>query len=218
MRHVDKGITRELKPVSLYLDNLYHIEAMLQPGLTDVLGGFNYLYKGEIYQAKSVDELVSDFRIAGQEDFNFLKIFIFGLYITLTAINSEVWITLDKPSLREKLIEVIDYLSPLQIDNNEMRDNIHLYNRGSLKDIERLKAIEKSSVIEHKGKKPEFIISPLASLGGEVSIKPIATIIPHKTKKNTPKFLSSPLFWTILGAVGTIATLLITYLLAKGII
>ncbi|MHB8855786.1 MAG: hypothetical protein ACYC6K_04100 [Bellilinea sp.] len=205
MPHADIRISRGLKPISLYLKNLYQIEAMLQPGLSDRLGGFSYYNNGDLYKAKSVDELLSDFRIAGQEDFNYLGISIFGLYITLTAYESEVWISLDRPHLREKMIEVIEYLTPLQIENNEGGDNIHLYQRGSIKDIERLEAIEKSSVIENKKRKAEFEkLRNYKNQSGTLTNEPDVTLIPEKTKISIPKFLSSGVFWAILGVLATI--------------
>lgn len=206
MRHVEKRIIRELKPISLYLDDLYQLETMIHSGSSNDLYNINYFYKHEVVQAKSIDELVSDFRIAGIEDIDFIQFRILGMYVTSRPYNTEVWLIIDTPKLREKLIEVIDYLSPLQIENKDGRANIHLYNRERIRDIADFNEAKNSSGIEFKDEFAGFNIpnTIFAPRRTEIIEPQNIPLDEEKPKKKPFWFLSSELFWVIFGVIAAI--------------
>jgi len=206
---IESNLEDRLGAVTLYKSDLLWLEQRS----IEVIGKpkYNVWFRlnGKQYTINSIEELIEELNSWGVNELDNISYMGIVFRIFIRSDFSKLELSIVEDSSKILYLQILDFLR-LKINNKpEDKTRILLYEKPNPNEVSQSK-------IETSVK----YVNTEINLTQTDSINPTATIITGNNYKTTFSLLGKDkTFWiTVLGVVVAIATLVITYLLAKGII
>lgn len=218
-------LEKDFKGISLYKSDLIWIEGkMLEVISRSVLSIYFYI-KEESYTVDTVDELINGLKQWGIQEIE--RLYFMGLTFVIGFSKGEMNVSLSTLTDKRKAIyyQVVEFLTVKQDDSTSkhkifLYENPELVKNSSVDILATVKDGVKEVIAESNIQQSVKFVNTEINLTQTESVNPTATIVTGNNKKTSFSLLGKDKsFWLdVLGVVVAIATLIITYLLSKGII